>query len=774
MSSPASTPPPILIDYPLPSTTRLTLNRPSSLNALSVPLLHSLVSALRSFSTPILILQGSGTAAFCAGEDLHESLAPLTHSTEELLASLNILQDIARLTSGAGAVTICAVEGYAVGGGAEIALGCDFVIAGPGAQFWFPEVGIGHAVTGGISQRLGLLVGLLRAKELLLTGRRVGAEEALRMGMVSEVVVDPKGRAVQLARELEGKPRAALRAAKVGLERAMFPDAERVLGEEVLAAGECMGMAEAGRVFEEFRGREKSKGKREEEEEVRDLNTALLRAAEKAPGKVFLRFGDQDVTFSEFLARVRKLAGGLQAVGVGEGDRVLVMMGNSIEMVAVWFATMHIGAVWVPINHELRSTTLQSVLRTLDPKLAIVDNPLLDLFLATDVLHPHAIYTKAGSTDTQTLPHLCTHAAPLPHPVPAAPSTLACLLTTSGTTGPSKACLLSHGYLLRCARALITSVGLLPTDVLFTPYPLSHLDATALTVLPALLLPSTAALAPRFSVSAFWPAVRAARATVYNFMGACLALLAHAPPSPLDRAHAVRLAWGVPVPPAFAPGYEARFGHPLRELYGSSEAGIPIAQTGARVPGSCGRVLPGYTLCIADEAGEALPPGTNGHMLLRAEDPLAFFGGYFRDEAASAAARKGGWLHTGDVGRVSEKGDVFFVGRVKEVVRRRGENVNAAEVEAEFVQCPVVAECVAFGVPAEGGEEDLKIQVVLREGVVGWGEEEIWAWGRGRVGRLMWPDRVEIVGGLTKTATGKVERRGLKAEGGRMFVRGKL
>ncbi|MCJ1402003.1 hypothetical protein MMC11_005222 [Xylographa trunciseda] len=769
-----SAPPPILIDYPIPSTTRLTLNRPSSLNALSVPLLHSIVSSLRSLSTPILILQGSGTKAFCAGEDLHESLAPLTHGTNELLASLHLLQDIARLTSGAGVITICAVEGYAVGGGAEIALGCDFVIAGPEAQFWFPEVEIGHAVTGGISQRLGMLVGLLRAKELLLTGRRVGAEEALRIGMVSEVVGDAKGRAVELARELERKPRAALRASKVGLERALFPDAERVLSEEVEGARECMGMETAGRVFEEFRRRKKSMGKTEGE--VSDLNTALLRAVENAPGKVFLRFGELDVTFSEFLARVRKLAGGLQAVGVGEGDRVLVMMGNSIEMVEVWFATMYIGAVWVPINHELRSTTLRNVLRTLDPQLAIVDNALLDIFCAADVLPPHTLYTKDGSTnDVQTLPHLSTLAAPLPHPSAVHPSTLACFLTTSGTTGPSKACLLSHAYLLRCARTLITSFRLLPTDILFTPYPLSHLDATALTVLPALLLPTTAALAPRFSVSAFWPAVRAARATVYNFMGSALALLAHAPPHPLDRAHAVRLAWGVPVPASFAPAYEARFAHPLRELYGSSEAGIPVAQTGARVPGSCGRVLPGYALRIADDAGAPLPPGANGHMLLRAEDPLAFFGGYFRDEAASAAARRGGWLHTGDVGRVSERGDVFFVGRVKEVVRRRGENVNAAEVEAEFAQCPAVAECVAFGVPAEGGEEELKLQVVLREGVVvGWGEAEVWEWGRGRVGRLMWPDRVEIVGALRKTATGKVERRGLKADGGRMFARGKL
>ncbi|MCJ1319620.1 hypothetical protein MMC15_004956 [Xylographa vitiligo] len=773
MSSPTSTPPPILIDHPTFSTTRLTLNRPSSLNALSVPLLHSLVSHLHALSTPLLILQGSGSA-FCAGEDLHETLAPQTHTRTELLASLALLQDIARLTSGAGVVTICAVQGHAVGGGAEIALGCDFVLAGPDARFWFPEVSIGHAVTGSISQRLGALVGLLRAKELLLTGRRVGAQEALRMGLVSEVVADPKERALELARELAGKPATALRAGKVGVERAMFPGVERVLREEVAAAGECMGMAEAGRVFEEFRGRKKS---RRGEAGRADLNTALLRAVQKAPDKVFLRFGEQDVTFSDFLARIQKLAGGLQAVGVREGDRVLVMMVNSIAMVEVWFATVYIGAVWAPINHELRSTTLQSVLRTLDPKLAIVDTPLHHIFLAAETLPPHAVYTKdtnGSSTNTQTLPHLSTLGPPLAHPVPALPSTLACLLTTSGTTGPSKACLLSHHYLLRCAHTLITSFSLLPTDILFTPYPLSHLDATALTVLPALLLPTTAALAPRFSVSAFWPTVRAARATVYNFMGSSLALLAHAPPSALDRQHAVRLAWGVPVPASFAPAYEARFGHPLRELYGSSEAGIPIAQTGLRVPGSCGRVLPGYTLQIVDAGGEALPPGRNGQMLLRAEEPLAFFGGYFRDEAASTAAREGGWLRTGDVGRVSEAGDVFFVGRLKEVVRRKGENVNAAEVEAEFVQCPAVAECVAFGMPAEGGEEELKIQVVLREGVVGWGEGEVWEWGRGRVGRTMWPDRVEIVRGLRKTATGKVERRGLKVDGGRMFARGKL
>jgi acyl-CoA synthetase (AMP-forming)/AMP-acid ligase II/enoyl-CoA hydratase/carnithine racemase len=766
-----STSPPVLVDIPSPYITRVTLNRPAALNALNVSLVNALVSALRSAAgrSNIIILQGSGERAFCAGEDLKESLAPRTHSPEELRTSLNLLQDITRLTAGAKAVIISAVQGYAVGGGAEIALGADFVIAGPTAQFWFPEVAIGHAVTGGISQRLTHLVGLLKAKELLLTGRRVGAQEALKIGMVCEVTGDPKARALELALELNKKPAAALSYSKQSLERAMFPNMDGILQQEVEDATYCMGLPMAQSIFKAFKAEPSSDGV----EVIRDLNTALVRAAEKTPDKTFLKFGTQNVTFLEFAERVKRSAGLLRAQCDGcntafEEKRIMAMMRNSIEMIELWFASMYLGAVWVPINPELRSKTLRNIILKCEEVLFfIVDEEVSQYFSESKVLKEILPHGRVGQgrfivwplqepawTDIQAEEYL------LSQPVRARPSQLAALFFTSGTTGTSKACKLSHQYHILSARSLIECFGLKAEDVLYCPFPLFHMDATVLTLIPALLLGATAAISTRFSVSKFWDEIRFFEATVYDFMGACLIMLFKAPPKANDRDHKVRLAWGVPVPAQWAAVYEERFGHPLFELYGSTESGIPIVQQDVRVPGSCGKALPGYTIRIADEDGDPVPPNTAGQLLLRADQPNAFFKGYLNDAEATSAAFADAWLNTGDIARINEEGDVFFVGRKADVIRRRGENISCLEVELEYLQHPEVAEVAAYAIPnitGPGWEDDLKVSFVRVPGS-SLHEKSLFDWAVQTLSRFHVADVLTRVDEIPKTPTGKADR----------------
>jgi acyl-coenzyme A synthetase/AMP-(fatty) acid ligase len=185
-------------------------------------------------------------------------------------------------------------------------------------------------------------------------------------------------------------------------------------------------------------------------------------------------------------------------------------------------------------------------------------------------------------------------------------------------------------------------------------------------------------------------------------MGATLALLFKQPLMPSDREHKVRLAWGVPVP-SWGLDYERRFGHPIAELYGSVEAGLPVMQTGERVPGSCGRVLSGYTVQISDEFDMPVPANTIGNILVRSTRPNAFFKGYLNAPTQTIAATENLWLHTGDLGRIDEEDNMYFHGRVKDVIRRRGENVNAFEVEEEFLRHPNVVTAAAIAIPAELG-----------------------------------------------------------------------
>ncbi|KAF7545211.1 hypothetical protein G7Z17_g9354 [Cylindrodendrum hubeiense] len=791
----------VLVEHPAAGIVKIVLNRPRALNALNADLLESLVRALReNAQARVIILEGAGERSFCAGEDLKQTLAPVTGTPQELREAFHKLQDLTRLTSSSQAVVIAAVQGFAIGGGAEIALAADFVIGGPAAKFRFPEVPIGHAATGGITLRLSHMVGLLKAKDLLLTGRWVESSEALKIGLLSEISEEPKRRALELAVQIAKLPAISLASSKSSLERALFPNLEACLQDEVNVASYCFAQSDAAKAFTDFAARktrgdganigavapgpDKSKqaSKLNAASEAhakakhpppRDINTALNLAVTSFPDRPFIRLAGRDITFGEFDAAVGKLSGGLKQAGIGPGDRVLVMMANSIEMVYSWMATNRLGAVWVPVNTELKSVTLKHVIQAAEPKLAIIDAALWSELKPLDVLEDNSVVINGAYDGTNTnFSTLLESDTNVDDYVRVTPATTSAFLYTSGTTGKSKPCVLSHEYFILQAQTLIEGCGLQKDDILFCPFPLFHADATALTIIPAILLGAVAALSVRFSASRFWDEIRAAKATVYDFMGATLALTYKQPPNNRDRDHSVRLAWGVPIP-QFAKEYEQRFGHPLVTLYGSVEASLPIFQDRNReLPaGSCGRLRKGIQLRIANDMDEELPPNTPGHLLLRSDTPNAFFQGYFNDSTNTATAFRGLWLHTGDIARVDEEGNVYFVGRVKDVVRRRGENVNASEVEEEFLQHPDVVIAAAYGVPSQlgaGTEEDLKVAVQMRAGST-INEKGLWEWALQHMARFQVPSVIEFVDQIKKTPTGKIEKGGLKTEGGQRF-----
>jgi enoyl-CoA hydratase/carnithine racemase len=236
----------------------LVLNRPESLNALNVELLEGLVAALRELQhEPAFVVRGEGRA-FCVGEDLKETLAPRTGSAAELRESFELLQETTRLLVRARGVAIAAVSGYAIGGGAELALACDLVYADPQAGLRFPEVALGHAVTGGISARLPAIVGLLKAKELLLTSRWIPAQEAVTLGLVNALADDPRAHALSVARAIAASPRRSLTATKRALELGAAASLEQSLAFEVDAATYCFAAAEADESIDAFRRGERT------------------------------------------------------------------------------------------------------------------------------------------------------------------------------------------------------------------------------------------------------------------------------------------------------------------------------------------------------------------------------------------------------------------------------------------------------------------------------------------------------------------------------------
>jgi len=243
---------PVLLDRTESGTYIITLNRPDSLNALNVSLLQGLVDALREVHAkgPVVI-RGAGRA-FCVGEDLKETLAPKTGSAEELRVAFELLQDVTRLMVNNPSPIVAAVHGFAVGGGIEVALAADLVIFAEGTRIRFPEVPIGHAHTGGISSRLPLMVGLLKAKELLLTGRWVDADEAVDLRLANEVVADADARAEELANQFVGQPARSMAASKMAIETASSAQLESTLRLEVESALYCFASVEANATFTQF------------------------------------------------------------------------------------------------------------------------------------------------------------------------------------------------------------------------------------------------------------------------------------------------------------------------------------------------------------------------------------------------------------------------------------------------------------------------------------------------------------------------------------------
>ncbi|WP_329426200.1 AMP-binding protein [Streptosporangium sp. NBC_01495] len=498
------------------------------------------------------------------------------------------------------------------------------------------------------------------------------------------------------------------------------------------------------------------------------VTAMLTRAVADTPDAVFLRTREGDLTYREVERRSAGLAAAFSQAGIGAGSCVALLMHNSLDQVLVWFALMRLGAVHAPLNTALLGDRLVHALRVARASVLIADAelltvltpvlgrlPELDRVIVNGVSSDRRFEDLAGYRRGADL-------APVAEVDELAAATM---LFTSGTTGPSKACVLSHRYLARQGQLHAKYMGLRADDVLYCPFPLFHIDAATLTVVAALACRGTAALGRRFSASRFWEEVRAFDASVFNFMGATLTILWKQPPGARDRDHRVRLAWGVPMP-EWQRGWEERFGIPLRQVYGLTDGGIPVYDPvgGPRKPGACGLVIPEFDVRIVNDRGGPLPSGSVGEIVIRGREPGLVMNGYHAMPKATARVFQNGWLHTGDLGTLDDDGYLTFEGRLSDSIRRRGENISAYEVEQLLLRHPAVLEAAAVGVPSELTEEDVKVTVVLKPGMR-LTPEELHAFCRATAPGFMVPRYIELVPVLPKTPTQKIEKFRLRQDG---------
>jgi carnitine-CoA ligase len=473
------------------------------------------------------------------------------------------------------------------------------------------------------------------------------------------------------------------------------------------------------------------------------------------------------------------MAGALAALGVQPGDRVATLLDNSLDAVLVWLGANLLGAVEVPVNTAYRGEFLRHQLADAGAAVVVSEAALAGRVSEVAAGLPALCHLVVRGDDGEPpgVPGASVHrladlagAGAVPPSLDAAvsPSDLAMLVYTSGTTGPSKGCMLSHRYVVEAGRRLAQVLGMGADSVLYTPNPLFHVNARFIAVIGTLIMGSRAALDTRFSVSRFWGEINRTGATIASLIGAMIPLVAQAPESEEERANrTLRTVFGAPFTPALIDTYRERFGiRCLYSVYGLTEAApltsLPPDENGP--PGSAGRADPAFDVRIVDDDDHEVPAGEVGEVVARPRQPGAMFDGYWGRPADTVAATRNLWFHTGDLGRIDERGYFFFVDRKKDYLRCRGENISSFELERAFMAHPALAEVAVHAVPSALGEDDLKITAVLRDGSA-LTEEELVRWCLDKLPYFAVPRYVEFRAELPKNPVQRVLKYQLRAEG---------
>jgi crotonobetaine/carnitine-CoA ligase len=493
----------------------------------------------------------------------------------------------------------------------------------------------------------------------------------------------------------------------------------------------------------------------------RTVTDVLRHGASAWPEKTAVAFEDRGYTYAELWSRGRRAAAAFRAAGVRPGDAVLVMLDNVIEFIDAWLGLALIGAVQVPVNCEYRGEILRHQVKNSGARLMLLDPQYADRVAA---LEPDSGRLERLLVLGETWDRLVAGQRELAEAELAESEDhdIVAIMYTSGTTGPSKGVRIAHAHAYTYAEHARQVVELEPDDVYYAPLPLFHIAGQWALVYASLQIGATAVVRRRFSTGEFWSTVRDSGANVSFLLGAMANFLARQHPSPDDADNPMDRMLLVPLVSELD-AFKQRFGVRVCTCYGSTEVNVPIASDwSVSDPEVAGKALPGFDLRIVDEHDREVAPGEVGELVVRALEPWVIATEYQANPEATVAAFRNLWLHSGDAFRKDANGNYYFVDRIKDYIRRRGENISSFEVEREVNAFPTVLESAAIAVRSEHTEDDLKVVVVPKPGMTV-DAEELRAFLRDRVPRFMVPDIVEVVGELPKTPTGKIQKHLLRS-----------
>ena len=526
----------------------------------------------------------------------------------------------------------------------------------------------------------------------------------------------------------------------------------------------------------------------------RSLGEFLALAVQNSPDQIFVEITGQRITYRKFQEIVLQAAGMFQSLGVGQGDRVCLFLTNCPEFLYCWFGLSLIGAITVPINTAYKRDETAYILNNAEAIVLVAHRTLLEVAeeaaqLAPNIQHLLSVDSPVGAgdagasspdadndnepgdqvSDWADFAELMSHAAPIAEIPAISPLDISMLVYTSGTTGNPKGVQVTHQMYVAAGQGFVHWTQASPDDRFFTCLPYFHANAQYYSTMGAMAAGATLVVADRFSASRFWDQVREAGATVVNFIGMMMPVLAKQDESPTDRDNPARLFYGSPAfSPEFLSAFQERFGINIIVGFGMTETCFgTIERLGQeRRPKSSGLPReyphPAFTneIRIVDENGRPVSADTPGEITLR--NPVTMLG-YWRNEEQTSLALRDGWLFTGDLGWLDHDGFLYFVDRKKDVIRRRGENISSQEVEDVIKRHPSVLDCAVLAVPSELGEDEVKAYISPRPGGL-IKPEEIVLWCAEHLAYFKVPRYIEVREEFPRTPSLRVRKDILRQE----------
>jgi crotonobetaine/carnitine-CoA ligase len=488
------------------------------------------------------------------------------------------------------------------------------------------------------------------------------------------------------------------------------------------------------------------------------------RAREDGDRPFALMVDGPSLTYRQAHQEALRWATALDGVGVAPEDTVAVMLPIGLTSITSWIGIAWLRAWEVPINTDYRGRMLSHILAGSNTGTFILDVRWLDRLteILADVPGLRRVIVTGAGAELPDLPGVDVHRAedllagvtePKSFDGPE-PTDVAGILYTSGTTGPSKGVLAPWGHILATfQQPQWEHFG--PDDNRYSPFPMYHMSGKG-SVYGAALCGANVVLKERWSGTDFWDDIKKYRCTFTWLVGGMPALLHAAPERPDDADNPLRYALMAPVLPEYR-AFERRFGIKLATAFGMTELSMPVV-TDWDIPNhrTCGRARAGYQVRVVDENDIPVGPGEFGEFVVRSNTPWTVNIGYLGMPEQTARAWRHGWFHTGDGGHYDEDGNFYFDDRIKDAIRRRGENISSLEVESDVLTHPGVAECAAIGVPDPLGEEEVMIFVVPAGD--GLDPAELSAYLAGRMSRFMWPRYIQLVPEIPRTPTARIRK----------------